>query len=188
MKRYSVKISWKRLKRIPKSALCPWLIFGLLSLYLLVQLILPTYRTLDDLQEYEIHIDRVFLLDSHDTKGNRMKLEIVDGDRVFYLWYPQFSYGDYRHDVETELLTGKVTSVMGKIPKAQKIRDNLFNRTRIVDLRNGDSVYYDLATEKASLRHNHNTLWIPFLLIFASWLFTTLYISLIYQIVTFQKK
>lgn len=117
-----------------------------------------------------------------------MKLEIVSENQTFYLWYPQNSYIDYKYEVETELLTGKVTSVTAKVIGTQTIRDNLLNRIRVVDLRKDTSVYYDLATEKANLRQNYNSLWILFFLIFVLWLFSTIFISIVYKIITFQKK
>lgn len=188
MKRYSIRVVWKLRKRMPKIAVSVWLILGLLCLYFLIRLLFPTYQSLDDLQEYEIHIDDVRLWDSHDTKGRRMRLEIITGDQTFYLWYPQSDYIDYKHEVETELLAGKVTTVTAKVVRDQTIRDSLLKRKRVVDLRSDTSVYYDLTTERASLRQDYISICFLYPFLFAVWLFSTLFILLIYGVITFQRK
>ena len=127
-------------------------------------------------------------MDSHDIKGIRMKLTIMDGDNLFYVWYPQSSYRNYARKIETELLTGETTSVTVKVASNQTIRDKLLHQRRIVDLRNGDSIYYDLDTERSALFKNYITCWILFLSSCALWIFSTLFIAIVYNIAIFQKR
>ncbi len=188
MKHYSVRIIWKRRKRIPKVTACIWLLLGLFSLYCMILLFSSSIQSLDDLQELKIHIDSLHLFDSYDTKGSRIKLTIIDGDNLFYVWYPQSSYMNYAYKVETELLTGETTSVTAKVVRSQTIRDKLLNQRRIIDLRNGDSVYYDLDAERLSLSKNYISCWILFLFSCFFWMFSTLFIAVVYRIVIFQKK
>ena len=117
-----------------------------------------------------------------------MKLTIMDGDNLFYVWYPQSSYRNYARKIETELLTGETTSVTVKVASNQTIRDKLLHQRRIVDLRNGDSIYYDLDTERSALFKNYITRWILFLSSCALWIFSTLFIAIVYNIAIFQKR
>lgn len=188
MKRRSVHIAWKRFKQISKLGIFMWLMLGFFSLLFLIQLFLPPYRSLDGLQEVEIHISNVSLFDSGDKRGSRMKLTIADGDDTYYLWYPQTGYKKFRHAVETELLTGKTTLVTAKIVSSPSLRDKLQNKNRMVDLRSGDSVYYDIDTEKKQLTEDYVSVWIAFPLLFFCWAISTLLIGIIYRPIVFQRK
>lgn len=188
MKRYSARITFKRIKQVPKKVIVLWIILGLICLYCVIQLFFPAHRSLDDLQDCQIDIDEVYLLDSHDTKGSRMKLEIVSGDTTYYLWYPQTKYIDFASDVEHDLLTGKVTLVEAKISNTHSFRDRMLNQKRVVDLRSSSAVYYDLDTELTSLQQQYRSLWLLFLFMVLLWLSCTAYVSLGYRLLTFQKK
>ena len=188
MKCYSVKIIPKRIKQIPKITVGYWIMLAFIFLYCVVQLCIPKYQTLDDLQDCEINIDQVNLRDSHDTKGSRVKLEIVSEKATYYVWYPQSKYIDYAHNVENDLLTGNVTSVKVKIANAQSIRDNLFNQKRVVDIRSSSAVYYDLNTEMIRIQHHRRSLWMLFIFIFIFLLCYTIFIPLIYRVIIFEKK
>lgn len=173
----------------------PWLFLGLISLYLLVQILLPMYHTLEDLQEYKIRFDAIRLVDSHDTKGSRMRLDMIVGDQIFYLWYPEgyvwdpeSGYRRYADKLEEDLLSGKVTCVTAKVVTHRTIRDRLAKRWRVVDLRSGDSIYYELSTEKADLREDYIACCCLFPLVFGAWLLGTLLVLLAYQVVTVYKK
>ena len=188
MKCYSVMIVPKRIKQIPKIAIVLWIMFAFMFLYCITQLCLSKYQTLDDLQDCEIYIDRVNLRDSHDTKGSRMRLEIVSGKTTYYVWYPQSKYLDYAYNVEKDLLSGNVNLVKVKIANTQSIRDNLFNQKRVVDIRSGDAIYYDLDTEIIRMQHHHRNLWILFFFTFMFLLCHTIFISLIFSVITFKNK
>ena len=187
MKQYSIGISWKRLKKIPKKTLGVWLIFGLATLFCFIQLFLPVNRTLDNLEERKINVDKIDIWDSRDSKGSRMRLDIVSGNTTYYLWFPQ-NYVDYAEKVETELLNGKVTSVTAIVVSDQTLHDRISNRMRVVDLRSDTSIYYDLDTEKVNFQQDYIFLWFLFIFLFLIWLFGTLLIVLIYGVLTYKKK
>lgn len=188
MKCYSVRIIHKRIKQMPKITVGVWIMLAFMFLYCMTQLYLSMYHTLDNLQDCEIYIDRANLRDSHDTKGSRMKLEIVSEKTTYYVWYPQSKYIDYAHDVENDLLTGNVNSVKVKIVNPQSLRDSLFNQKRVVDIRSSSAIYYDLKTEIISMQHHHRTLGILSIFIFMFLLCYTIFISLIYRVLIFEKK
>jgi len=135
MKGYTVKIAWKRFGEIPWKTYAIIILTGLLTIYSLIQLFLPYDRILDNLKEYEIHIDKVYLWDSHDKKGSRMKLIIVDGTQTFYLWYPSTEYRYYSDEIKSELLSGKVTTVTAKVADTQNVFDCIRTQKRIVELK-----------------------------------------------------
>ena len=188
MMHYKIRIRWDRRKRVPKGVACTYILLGFFSLYCMLQLFSSPGSSLDNLCELRIHIDNINIMDSHDIKGSRMKLTIMDGDNLLYVWYPQSSYRNYARKIETELLTGETTSVTVKVASNQTIRDKLLHQRRIVDLRNGDSIYYDLDTERSALFKNYITCWILFLSSCALWIFSKKYITKVYKIAIFQKR
>ena len=188
MKCYSARIIQKRIKQMPKITVGIWIMFACIFLYCITQLCLSMYQTLDDLQDCEIYIDRVNLRDSHDTKGSRMKLELVSEKTTYYVWYPQSKYIDYAHEVENDLLSGNINLVKIKIANTQSIRDSLFNQKRVVDIRSGSAIYYDLNTEMISMQHHHRTLLLLSIFVFMFLLCYTIFISLIYRVLIFEKK
>ena len=188
MKSFSVKIIRKRLKKISKVAFCIWITLALIFLYCIINLCFFVDYTLDDLQECEIKVDKVNLIDSHDTKGRRMKLEIVSQNTTYYVWYPQSKYGDFAQSVENDLLTGNVASIKVKIVKDQSIRDRLFNQKRVVDIRSSSTIYYDLIVEKNAIQNSRLSLWILSIFFLIVWLFYTIIISLIHGVIYFERK
>lgn len=188
MKHFTIKIIRKRLKQIPRKAFFIWIMLALIFFCCIIKLCLPVYYTLDNLQDCEINVDKVILRDSFDTKGSRKKLEIVSQNTTFYVWYPQTKYYDFAHNVENDLLTGNVTSLKVKIVKAQSIRDHLFNKKRVVDIRSNSAVYYDLSVETSKIQHQRLFLWILFIFVFIFWLFYTVIIMLIYGAITFKRE
>ncbi len=188
MKNYSIRIIFKQLKHIPKKVVVFWIALGLICLYCTIQLFSPVYRMSDNLQDCEIDIDKVYLLDSHDTKGSRMKLEIFSGNTTYYLWYPQSKYIDFAYDVEHDLLTGNVTLVEAKIANTYSLHDRLLNQKRIVDLRSNSTVYYDLDIEMKSQQHQYRSVLLLCTIVFLFWISYTLCIFLVYRVVSFRKK
>lgn len=188
MMKYSIRVNLKRVKNIPKATVCVWMLLGLACLYCIIQLFLPTYRTLEKMKECEISIDKIHLIDSHDTKGSRMKLEIISENTTYYVWYPQSKYREFAYEIENELLSGDVTSVTAKVVSTKSIQDYLLNQIRIVDLRSNTSVYYCLNTEKDQLLKNKCSLGLVFLLLFVFWTLATLLFSLSYGVLNFQKR
>lgn len=89
----------QKIRQIPKRAVAVWIILGLCFIYCLIQIFLPPLRVLDDVHELEFFVDNIYLRDSHDTKGRRMKLELVSDGVTFYLWYPQSSYAKFSNKV-----------------------------------------------------------------------------------------
>ena len=162
MMHYKIRIRWDRRKRVPKGVACTYILLGFFSLYCMLQLFSSPGSSLDNLCELRINIDNINLMDSHDR--------------------------NYARKIETELLTGETTSVTVKVASNQTIRDKLLHQRRIVDLRNGDSIYYDLDTERSALFKNYITCWILFLSSCALWIFSTLFIAIVYNIAIFQKR
>ena len=188
MKKNSVKVDLKQLRRIPKKTITFLLMIWLVALCLLIGVIFPAHRTIDNLQECEINIDRVYLHDSHNTKGSRMKLEITSGATTYYLWYPQSKYIDYAHEVENELLSGDVIVVKAKIADRQSIRDRILNKVRVADLRSDTSVYYDIETERAYQQRNHVSLCVVFAFVLLLWVVGVLANLLIYGVLSLRAR
>lgn len=184
---YSFKVSVKRIKQLPKVTIWGWIMLVGILLFLLIRLFFSAHPTFDDLQNYEIEIDSAYLRDSHDTKGSRMKLEIVSGSTTYYAWYPQSNYINFADDIENDLLSGKVTSVEVKIANTQSVRDRLLNQKRVVDIRSSSTVYYDLDSEMTSLQHHYLSLWLAFIVIFVFWLFYTLFACVIYRVLILKR-
>ena len=183
MKCYSFRVNPKQIRKIPKYIFVFAVILVFIVIYCIVLLFHPEYQRLNDLQDCEINIDQVNLRDSHDTKGSRMKLEIVSEKTTYYVWYPQSIYLDYASNVETDLLTGNVISVKIKIANKQSIRDYLFNQKRVVDIRSGSAVYYDLDTEMIKMQSHRKSLWILFIFMTIVLLCYTISIPLVYGVI-----
>lgn len=181
MKIYSMKFHPKRINRIPPKAIGVWVFSVCFFLYGIIHFFLM-YQTLDDLQDYKISIDRVRLLDTYDTKGRRNILEIVSGNTTYYLRYPSSKYLDFAHDVENDLLSGRVSLVTAKVANSYSLRDWLGNRKWVVDLRSGSAVYYDLNTEAISFRREHISLGIATIFAFIFLLCYTIIVLLIYNV------
>lgn len=188
MKRHTCHFVWKRVRRVPKRVWIPWLISTILIVYCVIKLCLPVYGSLDELREINIHIDKIYLRDSHDTKGSRMKLVITEGKCNYYLWYPAANYKDFSLQLEQDLLSGKISEVTALVVSNQSLRETLSNSFRIVDLRSDRSVYYDLDTEKQSLRNNRLSLWIAFTVLSLGWVVWTYIELLAYNIISYKKK
>jgi hypothetical protein len=152
------------------------------------QIFIPKYKILEDIYDCEINIEQVSLYDSHDTKGDRMKLKIVCEETTYYVWYPQSRYLDFEPNIVNDLLSGNVTSVKAKVVKDRTIRDRLFNQKRVVDLRSNSAIYYDLETEKVELDEEYMSLWIVLILLFIILLCDTAITLLVYNVIVFDKK
>lgn len=142
-------------------------IFWIFAIILGIQLFYPADECLEDLNESIVHIDKVSLLDSHNVRGARMKLKIVDRDMTYYLWYPQSAYRLYSQAIHEDLLSGNVDTVVVKSTKPS-LRDTIQNKRRIVDLRTEDAVYYDLQSEIQSSGIRFVGGWIGFIIMAAS--------------------
>ena len=145
------------------------------------------YHSINNLQEIDITIDKVYIIDTYDNIGSRMKLIIQSQDANYYLWYPSSHYIDFRDNVQNDLLSGNITSVKAIIAEDQSIRDIILNQIRIVHLKSDNAVYYDLDTEKVGLKQNYISLWIAFILVLIIWLGAIVLISLVYGVLTFRK-
>lgn len=181
MKSYSI-FAQKRVKQIPKGLLLTLGALGLVVLCCLVQILFPASARLEDLDVCQIQIDHIRLVDSHNTKGDRLKLELMDGEQTFYLWYSQSSYSRFAGSVEGELLTGAVTAVTAKLASHASLRDVIGNRKRIVDLRSDASVYYDLETEIENIRETSVGTWLLLLLLTLALVCGVLYTMLVYRV------
>ena len=184
---YKTSFDCKQLRGIPKRIIVGWIIWGLLTVYCLVQLVSPAYRALENIQECQISIDTIRVYDSRDANGRRIKLEISSENQRYYLWYPQGSYGKYSTQVK-ELLSGNVTLVNAKFIEKSTIYDLLLDKVRIVDLRTDDTIYYDLDTEKIALQKGYIGLWIVGPLFLTLWILSTIWILLIYRVMKILKK
>ena len=182
-----VKVNLKKIKRIPKKTIIILCALTLIVVFLVIQLFRPMYHSINNLQEIDITIDKVYIIDTYDNIGSRMKLIIQSQDANYYLWYPSSHYIDFRDNVQNDLLSGNITSVKAIIAEDQSIRDIILNQIRIVHLKSDNAVYYDLDTEKVGLKQNYISLWIAFILVLIIWLGAIVLISLVYGVLTFRK-
>ncbi len=180
-KRYILNITWKKLKRIPKIFIASWIFLGFFSVLSLVQLPKSPYQSLKNLKTYEITIDDVRLVDTYDKLGTRMRLEIISDNNRYYLYY--IHYRDYKPYVESELLSGKVSSVTIKVAEQQAFRDVISNRIHVVDIRNDSTVFFDIETEKEILRTTYLSYWITFLIFCPLWLCSTIFLLHAYKLI-----
>ena len=131
------------------------------------QLIRSTDECLENLNENVVHIDKVSLIDSHNVRGTRMKLKIVDNDMTYYLWYPQSTYQVYSQAIHEDLLSGNVDIVVIKSTKPT-LRDIIQNQRRIADIRTNDTVYYDLQSEIEYSDNRFMGTWLGFIIMATS--------------------
>lgn len=188
MKSYSVSFVFEKIKKIPKIHIVIWSVLFLIFISCTYQIFVPKYKILDKAYDCEINIESVSLYDSHDTKGDRMKLKIICEETTYYVWYPQSKYLDYEPYIVNDLLSGNVTSVKAKVVDDRTIRDRLFDEKCIVDLRSDSAVYYDIETEKTELDEEYISLWVVFFLVFIVLLCDTAITLLVYDVIAFKKR
>lgn len=181
----SMRIKYTRIKQLPNTVLWLWILLGLLILCCVVQLFYPPKRTLENLQNYVIKVDKVSLIDTHDTKGSRMRLEIVSEDLIYYVWYPQSTYLAFSQNVEQDLLSGNTSYVEVKCVSKQTLRDKLLGKRRVVDLKNSNRVYYDQEIERVNLQQQYYSILFLTIVIVLIWVAYTILISMIYGILKF---
>ena len=187
MAKHSIRFDFKRIKNIPKTILILWIVSVILFLYSIVELVLPKYRTLDNLQEIEIKIDEVYLWDSYNLRGSRMKLVIVSEGVTYYLWYPKSHYQDFSGEIERDLLSGDMSSVTVKVVDSPSLWDRLFNEKRMVDVRSDSATYYDLDTEKIAIEQNRISAWTLFLVMLIWLVIITPILLLAYGVLNFRR-
>ncbi len=159
----------------------------ILAVILGVQLLSSPDKCLENLNENTVHIDKVSLLDSHNLRGYRMKLKIVDRDRTYYLWYPQSAYRLYSEAILEDLLSGNVDTIVIKSVNPS-LRDRLRNKRRIVDLRTEDAVYYDLQSEIQSSKIRLVEGWIGFVIMTAAAISGTVFVIWFYVLPSHRRK
>lgn len=191
MKRYRVKVIWHRLRRIPLKNYFVLVFLGILSLYSIIQLFFPMYQTLDHLNERKIQIDSIYLKNTSNifflgAGSSGMQLNMISGDNTYYVSYSR--YRDFAGLIESELLSGKVTSVSVQVPEKQMIRDRLCHRFRVAELRSETSVFYSLDEERSSLKDIYYGNWILFALAFPLLIFLIFMNLIIYKVVLVYKK
>jgi len=180
-----IRINYRKIKKISKKAISFWIFCGFIFAYFIIQSFLPPYRMLNDLQSIEIHTEEIFIWDSHDIKGTRMKLNIISEGITYYVWYPK--YKDFKNAVENDLLSGNVRTVNALVVKNQSIRDRLLNQKQIVDLRSETNVYYDITMEKNQLKQDYIAGIFCAIFFLVIWLLVTFYILLVYGCFDFKK-
>ncbi len=181
-------INWKRLRSVPKKAIVLCALFLAVFLYSLVQLARPATYWQDNVEAVQLQTDGVRLIDTFSTKGSRMKLIIEADGQTYYLWYPANAYLQYSESVESLLLTGVETNLSAKIIDNSTLWDRLTGHHRIVDLRCGNSVFYEMETETSRATEDHNALWILFALSGLLWIAEVIYIGFAYGIIALRKR
>lgn len=183
MRRYVIRVKLERLFNIPLKTLVLWVGLGILALYCTSCLFASPYRKLENLHKLELHIDDAYLIDSHDTKGSRMKLVIISGEKKYYLWYPSSSYAKFASKVETDLIDGTVTSVTALVADDQSIRDTILRQNRIVDLRGETEIYYHIDTERIRLASNHTAFYGILPIVMLIWMVYTISVLVKYRVI-----
>jgi hypothetical protein len=175
------------MKNIPKKALAFLLFLGVLWMCSIAQLIILSNTQLDDLQKREIKIDKACVDISLNRTGSRFKLSLISGNTTYYVWYPNSQRQKFSDVIERDLLSGKVTSVTVSISEHSTLRDRLTNRQRIVEVKNNDTVYYDLDTERIRLESDRISAWVLFLISFVAWILDTFLLLSIYRVIKTRK-
>ena len=178
----SIQVSFgkKHLKKTPRRTIFVWMILSLLLLVVLVEIFVPSYKKVDAAKEYEIVIDDLSAFEPNGRRTSALRLYITADDQLFYLYYPSLHYKRYAPQLESELLSGKETTVKLKAVDGFTIWDTLRGRKRIVDLRSENSVYYELETEIAKLRQDYIGVVCVGGLLLLLWLIDSVYILLVY--------
>ncbi len=164
-----------------------WFAMGILCFAMIIDLFSSPEKSLNNLREVEIQIDEIQVTSFAGKYGYKTTLNIRTADESFCVRYPKnwyrSTYMDYQYAVSTELLTHTVQSVSAKITDKQSIWDWLHHRHQIVDLRAGNSVYYDITTEKDSISRDYSGSLVLTPIIWILWLFATLYFAFIYKVI-----
>lgn len=183
IKSMQVSFGKKQLKKIPRRVIFVWVILSLLLLVVLIEIFVPSYKKLEAAKEYEIVIDDLVAFEPNRPRTSALRLYITADDQLFYLYYPSLHYKEYRTQLESELLSGKVTIVKVKAVDRFTIWDMLSGRKRIVDLRSDNSVYYDLETEVTQSHRDHIGVVCAGILLLLLWLIDSVYILLVYGLI-----
>lgn len=183
MKQTQIEIRWKRFNRIPKKNRVLFAVALILCIYSFVQICLPMYRALDQLEEREIRIDSVYL---ESVPRGSLRLWILSGEEKYYVSYPKFRA--YRELVEADLLSGQVDRVSVIVPTNQMFHDRICQRLRAAEIRQGETVYFGLEDEKSNLRGEYFGGWLLFLMALLFLLGLAAFDVLIYGLVTSRKK
>lgn len=179
-----VEIKWKQFRRVPKKNYILFATALIVCIYSFVQICLPMYRSLDQLEEREIKIDSVYLEDGH--RNTFPRLWISSGEEKYYVSYPQ--YRAYRELVEADLFSGRVTTVSVRVSYKQTLHDRLHQWLRTVEIRQGETVYFGLEDEKDNLRLEYYGSWLLFVLVFLFLLVFTVFEICIYGLVRIHKR
>ncbi len=184
---YRIKFNPKKFKRIPKKAIISWIISLIIFAFSAINALLPANHMLKDLETIQLKIDKVILAKTYNTSGSRRQLYITSGDRKYKLSYPSFSYRQYSEALDTYLLSGSTTVVTAKVIPNSTIRDALGYRTRIVDLRTDNVVFFDIEDEIKDNQINHvAVVFLAFIIGFGFIVYTML-IAMGYGFVEFRK-
>lgn len=187
MNRFFIKFSRKRIKRIPKNALIAWVVCAVSLLALIIDVVIP-YKSIESLQCKEIPIDDIYLFNSYETKGSRIRLNIVSDGMQYFVWYPQERFDEYSNTIEQDLLSGNVVSVQVRIPEKRNFRDKLLNQYRIFDLRTDSSVYYSVDDEIDRIYCGQRWQWVICATGILFWCTGTIIMLLIYKVISFHKR
>ena len=187
MNRLIIKFSRKHINRISKITLIAWIVCAVGLFTLIIDVVTP-YKSIESLQCKEIQIDEIYLFNSYDTKGSRIKLNIVSDGMQYFVWYPQERFAEYSNTIEQDLLSGNVVSVQVMIPGKHNFRDKLLNQYRIFDLRTDSSVYYTVDDEIDRIYRVQTWYWVICATGILLWCTGTIIILLIYKVITIHKR
>ena len=179
-KKQALRINWKRIKKIPKLFIVFWFLLGIFSLVFLGDLPRSPYHSLENLQVKEITVDSARITRTFNMFST-MRLEIISDGNEYYLYYD--NYRDYADCVESELLSGKVSTVTVKIVAQQSLSDRIRDRIHMVDVRSETTVFFDIENEKEILQEQYIASWIAFLIFSVLWIGCTIFDIYVYKLV-----
>ena len=186
-KRYSLLINNKSLKRIPRKIVVSWCVFTLVIFLFLVEILTPVHHSLDAVKTENIQIDEVHKYKGGTRNSSAIEIVIISGDKVYYYDCLYSEYDSFKTVIETDLIEGNVKHVTVTLPNKQSISDRFRNRQRVVALKAGDTVYYDLNAEKSRLNFNRIGIAIAFGSLTAIWLLITPCICLGYRVIVIKR-
>lgn len=189
---YQLEVNPKRLRAVPKAALIIWLILGLICILLLRELYYTPEWMLQNAKEIPVAVtDPVAqentrisrFLFSHETT-----LSWTTDEETYYIIYPGFSYSEYSQTLEEGLRTSAHESLTAMISPRVSLRDRFLHRRWVLDLRSGQTVFFDRATAQAYMTADYSALCILTVSLCLLQLLGGFAIALLYRVVKLRKR
>lgn len=182
MKVYRVMFRRQKLKAVPMRLKIAWILMLLLCIVAVLESLKSPTNWTKNVKQAELNIDEVSLWDSRDLTGNRYKIRIRSEDDNYYLWY-SYLHAD---TIREYLLSGEVSTLTVQYRQGNPVSTAIWGK-RIVDCRSGDIVFYDMEDAVQQAKNDRMGAVVLLCLSLVLWIIATIWIFIVYGIVSWQK-